>query len=458
MKNSNYWTKEKCEKEALKYKTKTDFRINSNYSYVKSYKNGWLDNICKHMIPDNKTPQGYWTKEKCREEALKHKTRSGFRNKCNSSYTACLRNNWLDDVCSHLRGYKPHGYWTKEKCHRESLKYKTRGEFRKNNEYSYGIAMKNKWLDDICGHMEIIGNLHKRCIYVYEFENNSAYIGLTYNLGNRKLSHESRGTIHNYLNNNEIKFEIKKLTDYVDVKKAKELEKKYLKQYEKNGWNILNKIETGGLGGHKKWTLEKCLDISLKYKTRNDFRKNKRSVYDSAKRQDFLDEICSHMIPTNKKPRKYWTKEKCKEITDKYKIRKEFEKNDVNVYNICVKNGWLDELCSHMIYKRYKPKGYWTKEKCRKEAREYKTRNEFGKSSSSCYSICLKNKWLDEVCNHMIQIKTPSGYWTKEKCWEESLKYNKRTEFRDKCSTAYRISIKNKWIDNFLPKYFVNSK
>ena len=29
----------------------------------------------------------------------------------------------------------------------------------------------------------------------------------------------------------------------------------------------------------------------------------------------------------------------------------------------------------------------------------------------------------DDICSHMIEILKPRGYWTKENCQKESLKY-----------------------------------
>jgi len=52
-----------------------------------------------------------------------------------------------------IRLIKPNGYWTKEKCHEESLKYKSREEFRKNHSSAYSASIRNKWLDEICSHM-----------------------------------------------------------------------------------------------------------------------------------------------------------------------------------------------------------------------------------------------------------------------------------------------------------------
>lgn len=40
---------------------------------------------------------------------------------------------------------KPRGYWTKEKCQEEALKYESRKDFMKNSKTSYNKALKEKW-------------------------------------------------------------------------------------------------------------------------------------------------------------------------------------------------------------------------------------------------------------------------------------------------------------------------
>ena len=44
------------------------------------------------------------------------------------------------------------------------------------------------------------------------------------------------------------------------------------------------------------------------------------------------------------------------------------------------------------------------------------------------------------------------GYWTKENCKEESLKYKNRFEFKKVSGGAYHSSRKNGWLDEFFPK------
>lgn len=78
-----------------------------------------------------------------------------------------------------------------------------------------------------------------------------------------------------------------------------------------------------------------------------------------------------------------------------------------------------------------KPYNYWNKEKCQEESLKYNNRKEFSDKSSYVYKICSKNKWLNDVCSHMIEICKPKNYWIKEKCQEESLKYKTRYEFQN---------------------------
>ena len=97
----HYWTMEKCKEEALKYKTKTEYRVNSVSSYGAAHRNNWIDDICKHMIKLHKD-KNYWTKEKCQEESLKYSSRENFRRGCSSAYNKSYDNKWLNDICCHM--------------------------------------------------------------------------------------------------------------------------------------------------------------------------------------------------------------------------------------------------------------------------------------------------------------------------------------------------------------------
>ncbi|MET2951739.1 hypothetical protein ABXV18_27035 [Vibrio owensii] len=162
-KPNGYWTKEACHDEALKYQSRNEFKKGSGSARIAAYRKGWLDEICSHMVK----PQSHrvkWTKEACRDEALKYQYRVEFQKGSKGAYSSARKNGWLDDVCSHMSSpiKKPTNLkWTKEACRVEALKYKTRFEFTKGSRGAYNSALKNDWLNEICAHMETPKNRRK---------------------------------------------------------------------------------------------------------------------------------------------------------------------------------------------------------------------------------------------------------------------------------------------------------
>lgn len=243
------WTKEKCAEEAVKYNSRLEFINKSLNAYNAARRNKWLDEICKHM-GKNKIKNNYWTKEKCAEEALKYKSKNEFEKGSPTAYVKSGKMGWKDEICSHMNSngnkysrcvyaiefpdnhvyigltynyekrflqhlndiknnsivlkhfkkiglfpnikkltdyidvdqaskietlkvdeYANNGWfilniakcgnvggktikWTKENCNKESLKYDSRNDFKKNSPHAYNAARRNKWIDEICSHMK----------------------------------------------------------------------------------------------------------------------------------------------------------------------------------------------------------------------------------------------------------------------------------------------------------------
>jgi hypothetical protein len=61
---------------------------------------------------------------------------------------------------------------------------------------------------------------------------------------------------------------------------------------------------------------------------------------------------------------------------------------------------------------------HWTKDKCKEVALLCEYRNEFNKKYKSAYVISSKNGWLNEICTHMNYNQTPPNSWTKDRCKE----------------------------------------
>jgi len=280
-------------------------------------------------------------------------------------------------------------YWTKDDCKNEALKYNFRSDFQKNSKSAYHASIRYKILDDVCLHMMHVGDIYKRCIYSYEFDDNFVYVGLTCNLGVRHDYHLKRGAVHDHIKCNNNNYILKQLTNYINVNLAIEKEHNFVEYYRDNNFNILNTAKTGSLGpGLSKWTKEKCKELSLKCTSRFEFQKKYGGAYQFAFINKFLDDICTHMKS------RIWTKEKCQKEALKYTSRSEYRKKSSGSYSAALKNGWKDEVCKHMNLKTRRD--FWTFDECRKEASKYVKKGQFAKNSASAYKVSLKNDWLND--------------------------------------------------------------
>ena len=394
------WSYDKCKTEALKFSSLYNFRKKSTSCYSHIHRNGWLDLLCAHMKRKcNK--KGYLTKDICREEAIKYETKKDFRENCENIYNFICRNKWLDELCSHQIGVKkPKGYWTKENCQKESLKYQNLTDFKKFAPSAVTKSRQGGWLKDICKHMDILGSLHKRFIYAYEFPDNHVYVGLTYNIEKRDKGHKIKGSVFNYSEKTKLLPLLKSLTPTpIDVSDAKIMEETFLQEYIENDWIPLNKVKTGAIGKTKiKWTLIKLSEEALKYTCKKDFRKFSSSAYTIAKSKKILDSICTHMNLKSRKPSNYWCYETCKEKALEYTSKRDFRIYSASAYDIAKKNNWLEEICVHMS------NGYiteYTIEEFKKIALSYSTIKHFNEENSTCYKTICKNKWNDYVFSHM---------------------------------------------------------
>ena len=148
--NTLIWTKEKCFKAAKSCKTRKEFIIKFPGAYYSAKNNNLIKDIYSNFekIINEK---GYWTKERCVEEAFKYETRKELKENSISCYNTIIQNKWVEDAFKHMNhasGLKLKGYWNKEKCFEASKKYKTKTSFRENEVGAYKSSKKNGWLEE----------------------------------------------------------------------------------------------------------------------------------------------------------------------------------------------------------------------------------------------------------------------------------------------------------------------
>lgn len=166
------WTNEALKKEALKYKSLREFRKKSPKQHKAASRRKILDEICSHMrepsLSGENSASFKWTYEMLKTEALKYKSKSEFRKRNDGAYQTVKNRKLLDELCAHMpkynrgRGEKHYAFrWTHEMLQAEALKYDTRGDFQEKSRKAFDIAHRRKIIDEICVHMKQSTNTSK---------------------------------------------------------------------------------------------------------------------------------------------------------------------------------------------------------------------------------------------------------------------------------------------------------
>jgi hypothetical protein len=358
-KPKSYWTKTLCIKEAKKYKSRNDLKVNSAGAYNASRREGWLDEVCQNMnsklflkynIPqEDKKSTKFWTKKHCKLEAEKYQTRKDFMKNAATAYGEALKNGWLNEIASHQKLF--HNKWTKEKILEYAKGCRNMAEFRKNNAL-YLASRRHKLTESI-----------------------------------KLLFPEPNYT--KWGNKDEITKEAKKFNSRSEFRKKS---KGAYESARKNGWldDVYKEIPLKKI----QWTFSACLQEINKYEYNGDFKRKSPGAYAACKRNSwYLDKIQKLKVKLNRR----WTKEEIMELALKYKTRSDFFKEHPGAYQFALRRGWKEEMFKDI------PASFthWDFDSCQNEALKYKTRSEFNKGSGGAYMYASKNKILDEICSHM---------------------------------------------------------
>jgi hypothetical protein len=391
-----YLTLERCGEEARKYRTRSAFARESTGYYIKARRMGWLDEICSHMEYLSQP----WTKEMCAASAAKHNERSAFLRADPKAYKAARYNGWLDEITAHMIFLrKPKGYWTKERCAAVAARYSVRTEFQAGDKACYLYALRRGWLTEICSHMKRQGSRFDRYIYIiFSREAYRAYVGLTFNKEQRLDNHVRRGrpAVQSLLAGRH-KIVWSRLMGRND---AAILEDDLIQRLREKGFEVVNARKGGTLGGDTlMWSFDACRAEALLYKSRSTFLRGSKGAYETARKNGWLQRICTHMEPL-KLPNGTWSKERCAEEAKSFSSRAEFERGCIGAYCASLNGGWIDEVCSHMKPLRVS----WTKAMCVAAALKHGSRSQFATHDGAAYQAAWKNDWLDEICAHMGKV------------------------------------------------------
>lgn len=246
--------------------------------------------------------------------------------------------------------------FTYEECYEKAKQYKFLLDFKIENKKMYNYALSKNWINDYTWINKMSYEDFKdkkRIIYVYEFPNKIAYVGLTNWPERRDNQHrskniKSKSSVKDYsiLNNIEIP-EMKILEDNLTIVESQRAEQKWMDLYIQKGWTLINKVKGGSIGAQPsvKYTKEFIIEESKKYKNMQEMREKDRPCYNNMMKLN-IKHICfpnSNFIEIINKPYNY-TEDFIKEITSKYKTKTELRKNETRIYKWLHKHGRLYEF------------------------------------------------------------------------------------------------------------------
>ena len=382
---------------------------------------------------DNKrVKRGYWNIQRSFEEAKKYKHRSTFKKESGRAYSVLRENHLLDEACKHMTKMDTITKWTKENCIEAAKQCKTKSEF--NNKFcgAMTIAKKRGWYNELLQYFIPVGSKYKRCIYVCEFSDNHAYVGLTYNFEKRKKDHlrDKKSSIFKYISLTKLKPLFKQITEYLDYQEAAIKEGEVLNEYKNNGWLMLNRVPTGGLGSKdeivRKWTEEKCIEVAKLCPSYTFFAQNYKGAMAYCQKHNIVYKIKDILQPNYEHT--FWTKEKALEESKKYNTIKEFSEKNNGAYSFLLKNGLQKEMRKN---KTLLQRDEWTLEEAQQEALKYDTKKTFREGSCGCYGVCQKRGWIDVVCSHMRNLNEERKIYNERNVKEVVQKYNYMQQLRE---------------------------
>ena len=146
------------------------------------------------------------------------------------------------------------------------------------------------------------------------------YVGLTGNPRRRFRDHLKTRRFKDIIGKVGLdKIEFEQLTDFLPQSEAAELETKFIKRFEAEGYELLNRAKAGGLGGIDiKWTNDAILKDARKYKTVMEWANAPGGAYAAASKKGILEKAASHLKRQMRAPGS-WTLEEVIETNRYYR-------------------------------------------------------------------------------------------------------------------------------------------
>lgn len=198
---------------------------------------------------------------------------------------------------------------------------------------------------------------------------------------------------------------------------------------------------------HKTYTKQEIVEYAKKFRYKIDFLNSNRSMFNAAIRLGIYKEIIDILEtkPHGKTIEEYIT------LASSYKSRSDFKKEHPGAYAVIIsKDGWADKCFGHM---RYKCRVNLSDREILNEALKYKTKNEWQKNDPGGYNASKKRGLFDLATKHM-QRPIPHNKISDDFLVQLCSKYNNLAYFRKQHPNEYSVIVRRG--KNFMDVCFKN--
>lgn len=385
-------------------------------------------------------PNGYFNYGRVMKIVRGCKDFTDFQKNHNGAACAAQRNGWVTDVKAIL----PHKtYWNRMKCEQEikDKGYKNKKEFRKGSPGAYSHAYDHGFLDEICKEMETLGHYNLRRIYVYEFEDDYAYVGLSGNLKDRNRWHTSHSDspVFTHIKASGAKYELKIISEWMSKEDAQVYEDEMIKVYSACGWHMLNRKGGGDLGSARepKYSLEELKAAVDTCESRKEFKTKYSAMYSFVLYHNLRDEVLGS-LPERVVPSVYWNDEKLWDAVKECNYsRRKLQERYPGAYEAINKKDRFIEFFGDEKRKVIRR----TPQQVIKESRQYKSLKEMMKQNQGLYYYIHRHH-LEEACFKGLVINKEHANYT----WHDILACinasRSLTQMRNEHPYEYRAALR----------------
>lgn len=193
----------------------------------------------------------------------------------------------------------------------------------------------------------------------------------------------------------------------------------------------------------KKWSNQDILDDAKRFRSRSEWQKKSGSKYQIARKRGLLTECCEHMM-SDRKAKGTWDAASILKSAKAFNSKTEWRKAFPGAYQKARTLGIINECSDHMTGgKRY---GYWTRERCINESQKYNYIHEFRHNSPGAYAAAIREGWWVDI-QSKFKAHIRKRKWNKQACKNDALLYDRRSDWAKASDGAYRSALRKGWLD-----------